>query len=246
MTILKKYRVLPIGIIILLFLTTCNRPDKLFTNLPSSETHIHFANNLEDRNDLSILSYIYYYNGGGVAIGDINNDGLPDIYFTANRKGHNKLYLNKGHFEFEDISEKAGVAGSSDWCTGVTMADVNGDGLLDIYVCAIAHMHGLQGHNELFINNGDGTFTESAAAYGLSFSGFSTQAVFFDYDHDGDLDCFILNQSEHPNQHISDTANRRTFDPNAGERLFRNDLVNGQRKFTDVSAQAGLYQSSIC
>jgi enediyne biosynthesis protein E4 len=243
MTMPDKYLFSPLAI---LFLISCHRPDKLFTSLPSSKTHIDFANNLEDRKDLSILSYIYYYNGGGVAIGDINNDGLPDIYFTANSRGHNKLYLNKGNFEFEDITEKAGVAGSSDWCTGVTMADVNGDGLLDIYVCAIANMHGLQGHNELFINNGDGTFTESAAAYGLSFSGFSTQAVFFDYDHDGDLDCFILNQSEHPNQHISDTSNRHTFDPNAGERLFRNDLVNGQRKFTDVSAQAGLYQSSLC
>ena len=171
---------------------------------------------------------------------------MPDIYFTANNKGHNKLYLNKGNFEFEDITEKAGVAGTSDWCTGVTMADVNGDGLLDIYVCAVANMHGLKGHNELFINNGNGTFKESAAEYGLDFSGFSTQAVFFDYDHDGDLDCFILNQSEHPNQHITDTADRHKFDPNAGERLYRNDLVNGQRKFTDVSAQAGIYQSSLC
>ncbi len=107
-------------------------------------------------------------------------------------------------------------------------------------------MHGFKGHNELFINNGNGTFTESSAAYGLDFSGFSTQAVFFDYDHDGDLDCFILNQSEHPNQTIGDTVNRRKFDPNAGERLYRHDLINGQHKFTDVSAQAGLYQSSLC
>ena len=125
------------------------------------------------------------------------------------------------------------------------MADVNGDGLLDIYVCAVANMHGLKGHNELFINNGNGTFTESSAEYGLDFSGFSTQAVFFDYDHDGDLDCFMLNQSDHPNQHIVDTSNRRKFDPYAGERLYRNDLVNGQGKFTDVSAQAGIYQSNL-
>src|ERR1700693_6260529 len=212
----------------LLVFISCHRPDKMFTRLPSSKTHIDFANNLEDKQNLGILSYIYYYNGGGVAIGDINNDGLPDIYFTANSKGHNKLYLNKGNFEFEDITEKAGVAGTSDWCTGVTMADVNGDGLMDIYVCAIANMHGLKGHNELFINNGNGTFTESAAAYGLDFSGFSTQAVFFDYDHDGDLDCFILNQSEHPNQNIVDTSNRRNFDANSGERLYRNDLINGK------------------
>src|SRR5882724_1793318 len=177
-----------------LILYSCNQPDKIFKSLTSSQTHIQFANNLEDRQNLGILNYIYYYNGGGVAIGDINNDGLPDIYFTSNSKGHNKLYLNKGNFEFEDITSKAGVAGTSDWCTGVTMADVNGDGLLDIYVSAVSGRYGLKGHNELFINNGNGHFTDSAATYGLDFSGFSTQAVFFDYDHDGDLDCFILNQ----------------------------------------------------
>src|SRR2546423_910090 len=220
--------------LILLFFNSCKRPDKLFISLPASKTHIDFENNLEEREGMGILYYIYYYNGGGVAVGDINNDGLPDIYFTANSYGHNKLYLNKGNFVFEDITEKAGVSGTSDWCTGVTMADVNGDGLLDIYVCAVANMHGLRGKNELFINNGNGTFTESAARYGLDFSGFSTQAVFFDYDHDGDLDCYILNQSEHPNQNIKDTGFRRKFDPLAGDRLYRNDVVNGERKFTDV------------
>ena len=117
---------------------------------------------------------------------------MPDIYFTANNHGGNKLYLNKGNFQFEDITEKAGVAGNSDWCTGVTMADVNGDGFLDIYVCAVCNAHGLKGHNELFINNGNGTFTESAAKYGLDFSGIQTQAAFFDYDHDGDLIVIFL------------------------------------------------------
>lgn len=224
----------------------CNRKDKMFSVLSSSQTDIDFKNVLNDNPDLSILSYIYYYNGGGVAVGDINNDGLPDIYFASNSKGGNKLYLNKGNFKFKDITAKAGVAGTSDWCTGVTMADVNGDGLLDIYVCAVANMHGLQGHNELFINNGNNTFTERSAEYGLNFSGFSTQAVFFDYDHDGDLDCFILNQSEHPNQNISDTSARHGFDANAGERLYRNDNINGKVHFTDVSKQAGLYQSSLC
>ena len=239
----KKY--LLFCVISFFFLFSCHRSVKLFTSLPSSKTNIDFSNNLDEKQNLGILNYIYYYNGGGVAIGDINNDGLPDIYFTANSKGHNKLYLNKGNFVFEDISEKAGVAGTSDWCTGVTMADVNGDGLLDIYVCAVANTHALKGHNELFINNGNGTFKESAAAYGINFSGFSTQAVFFDYDHDGDLDCFLVNQSEHPNQNISDTSNRRKFDVNSGERLYRNDLVNGLQKFTDVSAQAGIYQSNL-
>src|SRR5450755_3368200 len=140
----------------LAFFLACRQPDTFFSSLPSSKTHIQFANNLDQRPNLGILTYIYYYNGGGVAVGDINNDGLPDIYFTANSKGNNKLYLNKGNFEFEDVTEKAGVAGTSDWCTGVTMADVNGDGWMDIYVCALANVHGLNGHNELFINNGNG------------------------------------------------------------------------------------------
>ncbi len=227
----------------LLFIS-CHRSNSLFTSVNSSKTNIEFANKIHETNP-GILQYIYYYNGGGVATGDINNDGLPDIYFTANSFGNNKLYLNKGNFEFEDITEKAGVAGVADWCTGVTMADVSGDGLLDIYVCAVANIHGFNGHNQLFINNGNGTFTESAAKYGLNFSGTSTQAVFFDYDHDGDLDCYILNQSEHPNQNIVDTSNRRKFDAVAGDRLYRNDKINGEIRFTDVSAQAGIYQSSL-
>ena len=230
-----------------LFVSISCRQQKLrmFESLSPAATHVDFENNLYDNPNLGILNYIYYYNGGGVAIGDINNDGLPDIYFTANSKGHNKLYLNKGNFQFEDITDQAGVAGTADWCTGVTMADVNGDGLLDIYVCAVANSHNLKGHNELFINNGNGTFTESAARYGLDFSGWSTQAVFFDYDHDGDLDCFLVNQSEHPNQNILDTSARRKVDPYSGDRLFRNDRVNGAGKFTDVSARAGIYQSNL-
>jgi hypothetical protein len=231
-----------------LFLS-CHRSDHLFTSLSPSRTNIHFSNTLEKRELFSILYYLYYYNGGGVATGDINNDGLPDIYFTANSKEHNKLYLNKGNFQFEDITDKAGVAGNSDWCSGVTMADVNGDGRLDIYVSAVANHHGLKGRNELFINNGNGTFTESAAKWGLDFSGFTTQAVFFDYDHDGDLDCYILNQSHKPNENIVDTSNRRKFDPYAGDRLYRNEMISatgkGQEKFTDVSARAGIYQSSL-
>ena len=237
-------RILP-GIFWLFFISCNQKKPELFEQLDSSRTHIDFTNMLPDHDAAGILNYVYNYNGGGVAIGDINNDGLPDIYFTANTRGHNKLYLNLGNFKFKDITATAGVAGTSDWCTGATMADVNGDGLLDIYVCAVANSHGLKGHNELFINNGNGTFTERAAQYGLDFSGYSTQAVFFDYDHDGDLDCYLLNQSDHPNQHLFDTSARRKPDPFAGDRLYRNDVVNGVRKFTDVSAQAGIYQSSL-
>jgi hypothetical protein len=213
--------------------------------MSSGTTNIHFTNNLEKKEGFSILYYLYYYNGGGVAVGDINNDGLPDIYFTANSHGGNKLYLNKGNFQFEDITEKAGVAGTADWCTGVTMADINGDGLLDIYVSAVSQAFGLQGHNELFINDGNGHFTESAAKYGLDFAGFTVQTAFFDYDHDGDLDCFILNESLAPNERIIDTSARRKIDPHAGGKLFRNDMNTAAKKFTDVTAQAGIYQSSV-
>lgn len=226
------------------WLVSCTRKKTLFTSLSSATTHVDFENKVENKHLFNILYYLYFYNGGGVATGDINNDGLPDIYFTANSKGHNKLYLNKGNFEFEDITAKAGVAGTADWCTGVTMADVNGDGFLDIYVSAVANKYGLKGHNELFINNGNGTFTERSKEYGLDFSGFTTQVAFFDYDHDGDLDCYILNQSHHPHQNIVDTVNRHKYDSLSGDRFYRNDLKT-TGKFTDVSKEAGIYQSNL-
>lgn len=233
----------------LVLIASCNQKPALFTPLPASQTNISFENKLPNRKLFNILYYLYYYNGGGVAVGDINNDGLPDIYFTANDKAKNKLYLNKGNLQFEDITDKAGVAGTADWCSGVTMADVNGDGLLDIYVSAISKSFDLEGHNELFINNGNNTFTESAAKYGLDFAGTSTQAAFFDYDHDGDLDCYLLNQSLRPDNNIVDTINRRKYDAQHGDRLYRNELKNdsGQSasKFTDVSSIAGIFQSSL-
>src|SRR5688572_14246502 len=206
----------------------------LFTSLSPSSTNIDFTNKLEKRSKFGILYYLYYYNGGGVATGDVNNDGLADIYFTANSKGNNKLYINKGDFKFEDITAKAGIAGTADWCTGVTMEDVNADGWLDIYVCAVQGEHELKGRNELFINNKNGTFTESAEKYGLGLAAYSCQAAFFDYDRDGDLDCYVLNQSHHPNQNIIDTINRRKFNASSGDRLYRNDIT-GSGKFTDVS-----------
>lgn len=232
--------------LVLLLLVSCrSKTNGLFQSLSSSETGVTFANNLEKKPNFNILYYLYYYNGGGVATGDINNDGLPDLYFTANRKGGNKLYLNKGAFKFEDITEKAGVAGTADWCSGVTMADINGDGLLDIYVSAVSKVYGLNGHNLLYINNGNQTFTEKSAEYGLNFSGLSTQAAFFDFDRDGDLDCFLLNHSQQPHANIVDTANRRKPSPLSGDVLYRNELNTATRKFVDVSKQAGIYQSSL-
>jgi hypothetical protein len=217
-------------LLIVVFSCTNKKENPLFESLPSSVTNISFTNTLEKHKLFSILYYLYYYNGGGVSTGDINNDGLPDIYFTANHKGGNKLYLNKGNFQFEDITDKAGVAGNSDWCTGVTMADVNADGLLDIYVSTVSQKYDLKGHNELYINNGNLSFSEKSAEYGLNTSCFTTQSAFFDYDGDGDLDCYILNQSHHPHANIVDTSNRRKYDSLSGDRLFRNDLNTPAKK----------------
>ena len=229
-----------------LFSVSCNnqRKDTLFENLPVSHTNISFENKLQENENLNILYYLYYYNGGGVATGDINNDGLPDIYFTANSKSNNKLYLNKGDFKFEDITAAAGVAGKADWASGVTMVDINADGFLDIYVTVSSQHHGLTGNNELYLNNQDGTFTETAEKYGLNFSGMGTQAAFFDYDRDGDLDCYLLNHSQKPNSNIVDTAARRKYNPLSGDKLYRNDLSAAGR-FTDVSAEAGIFQSAL-
>jgi enediyne biosynthesis protein E4 len=237
----KHSFVLPLALAWLL--SSCGK-DTLFDNLPAAKTDIQFTNQLPQKKLFNILYYLYYYNGGGVSTGDINNDGLPDIYFTANNRGGNKLYLNKGDFKFEDITAKAGVAGLSDWCTGSTMADVNADGWLDIYVSTVSNKYGLQGHNELYINNGNGSFTEKSVDYGLNTTCFTTQSAFFDYDRDGDLDCYILNQSHHPHANIVDTANRRHYDSLSGDRLYRNDLATTGR-FTDVSLPAGIYQSNL-
>jgi enediyne biosynthesis protein E4 len=225
-------------------LCSCNKKKTLFSAVPSSSSKVTFKNIPESHPGLSILYYLYYYNGGGVATGDINNDGLTDIYFTANKKGQNKLYLNKGNFVFEDITAKAGVAGISDWCSGVTMADVNSDGLLDIYVSTVSNRYGLTGHNELYINKGNSIFKEESAQYNLNTSCFTTQSAFFDYDHDGDMDCFILNQSHHPHANIKDTSARNIYDSLSGDRLYRND-VKTTGKFTDISKQAGIYQSNL-
>lgn len=240
-------RLLPVVAVLLIMVavSSCSKKKAgMFESLPASKTGVSFENKLADRDMFNILYYLYFYNGGGVATGDINNDGLPDIYFTANTRGSNKLYLNKGGFKFEDITGKAGVAGTADWCSGVTMADVNADGFLDIYVVASSQHHNLKGHNQLYINNKNNTFTESAEQYGLHFSGFGTQAAFFDYDRDGDLDCYLLNHSQKPNSNIMDTAFRRKPDSLSGDRLYRND-ISATGKFTDVSDAAGIFRSSL-
>lgn len=227
---------------------------RLFTKLPESSTGISFRNLLKETDpDFNIMLYPYFYNGGGVAVGDINNDGLPDICFTGNMV-KNRLFLNKGNFQFENITEKSGIAAKEGWCTGVTMADVNGDGLLDIYICR----SGLPGvayrRNLLFINNGitpsasggpaEVSFTERAAEYGLDDPGYSTQASFFDYDKDGDLDLFLINQSQPQySMGLQEQSQLRSQPaaPGFGNKLYRND---GGR-FTDVTLKAGIVSNVL-
>jgi len=209
---------------------------ELFKNPSSKTTGVDFRNTITEKNDLNILDYLYFYNGGGVALGDINNDDLPDIFFSGNQV-KNKLYLNKGNLQFEDITKTAGVSGNSTWNTGSVMGDINGDGLLDIYVCAVVGINGFNGFNELYINNGDNTFTESAAKYGLDFDTFSSNVAFLDYDLDGDLDLYLLNHAVHTQESFgrSNIRNKRNFQ--TGDKLLRND----GEKFTDVSEQAGIF-----
>ncbi len=215
--------------------------DTLFSLLPSEKTNVHFVNEVEDGKDLNILTYRNFYNGGGVSIGDINNDGLSDIFFTANGE-KNRLYLNKGDFEFEDITDRAGVGGDGFWSTGATMADINGDGWIDIYVCNSGDVKGSDKENELFINNQDLTFTNQAMAYGLDNRGFSTHASFFDYDQDGDLDCYILNNSfKQTTTKDLYKVSRNSVDDEGGDKLYRND----GETFTDVTVEAGIYSSKI-
>ncbi len=225
-----------IYIITIVFLTSCSDEGSLFKNPSPEETGITFENTLTESDDLNILDYLYFYNGGGVAIGDINNDSLPDIFFSGNQV-KNRLYLNKGNLKFEDITAKAGVAGNSTWNTGAVMGDVNGDGLLDIYVCAVVGINGFNGFNELYINNGNSTFTESAAKYGLDFDSYSSNAALLDYDRDGDLDIYLLNHAVHTQESFGKADLRYKTNYQTGDKLLRND----GEKFTDVSEKAGIY-----
>ncbi|HMI54975.1 MAG TPA: VCBS repeat-containing protein, partial [Gemmatimonadaceae bacterium] len=207
----------------------------LFELLDPKATGVTFANNLPEKADFNVINYLYYYNGAGVAVGDVDNDGLPDLYFTSNL-GPNKLYRNRGNYSFEDITVKAGVADADGWKTGVTMADVNGDGRVDIYVSGVDYLT-VHGRNVLYINNGDGTFRDRTKEYGLEHVGYSTQALFFDYDGDGDLDMYLLDHSTHTERAIETQAQRGARSPRSSDRLLRND---GNR-FTDATDAAGLH-----
>ncbi len=229
---------------------TKNLPENpVFELLPPESTGIDFINSITNKEDFNIFKYRNFYNGGGVGIGDINNDGLEDVYLTSNQ-GSNKLYLNKGKFQFEDITEKAGVSGSKAWSTGVTFVDINQDGLLDIYVCNAGNEKGSDQRNELFVNQGDLSFKEEAGKYNLDENGFTTHAAFFDYDNDGDLDVYILNNSFIPVSSLSYNNKRelRAKDWNlpddvkgGGDKLLKNE----DGFFIDVSEEAGIYGSLI-
>jgi hypothetical protein len=239
----------------LFLLLSCNTDSDLnsgsflFDKLSSKKTNVDFINTVTNSDKFNIFTYRNFYNGGGVGIGDINNDGLADLFFTSNM-GENKLYLNEGDFVFKDISETAGILDANKWSTGVSFVDINHDGHLDIYVCNAGYLEGTNQNNTLYINNKDLTFTESAAVYGLDESGYTTHASFFDYDNDGDLDVYILNNSFIPVNTLNYSNKRdlrakdwpvKDFLKGGGDKLLRND----SGKFVDVSEEAGIFGSLI-
>jgi enediyne biosynthesis protein E4 len=249
----KKLRNLDSQLIFLLvsflfLLASCSKINNnfLFETISSENSGISFTNTVENTDEMNIFNYRNFYNGAGVAIGDINNDQLPDIYLVANT-GKNKLYLNKGNMQFEDITLKSNTAGKRAFSTGAVMADVNGDGLLDIYVCNSGEIKTDDKANELFINNGDLTFQEKAKEYGLDDKGYSTHAAFFDYDIDGDLDMFLLENSSFPVNKLGYKNIRDKRDPLAGQKLFKNTPLKegGEAHFDDISEEAGIFGSLI-
>ena len=210
-----------------------------FIQLEQNESGIDFFNKVDHLPDQNIIEYMYHYNGGGVAVGDINNDGLEDIYLSANQ-GADQLYLNRGNLHFENITSKAGIIGTTGWSTGVTMADVNADGWLDIYVSQVGDYKSYKGTNLLFINNQNGTFTERGEEYGLNYTGFFTQSAFFDYDLDGDLDLFLLNHAVHTPRSYRPMDQPLPRDLKAGDYLLRNELNSPQARFLDVTESSGI------
>lgn len=234
-----------------IFLLASCKSDKkaanpIFVMLDSKQTGLDFSNKLTYNNTFNLFKYIYFYNGSGVGAGDFNNDGKIDLFFGSNQ-GDNKLYLNTGGIHFKDVTKQATIPEDGGWTTGISVVDINNDGLLDIYVCRVGEFETLHSKNLFLINQGIGKdsvpiFKDMAPEMGLNFSGFSTQAAFFDYDLDGDLDMFLLNHSVHQNGTFRPRSEfLNTYHPLSGDRFFRND--NG--KFVDVTKETGINSSAI-
>ncbi|OQP49392.1 hypothetical protein A4H97_28665 [Niastella yeongjuensis] len=232
----------------------CNRGNKqppLFELLDESSTGLHFTNTLTPSDSFNIFHYMYYYNGAGVGAGDFNNDGLVDLFFASNME-QNKLFVNTGKLHFKEVTKEAGIPQDHGWSTGVSVADINNDGLLDIYICRVGNYGPLKSHNQFLIctgidKNGVPQYVDKAKELGVDFSGFSTQAAFLDYDMDGDLDLYLLNHSVHA---ISNFRPRKefvgTYETLSGDRLFRNDAgVDGAPKFTEVTKTCGINSTVI-
>lgn len=252
---MRKIGEINLIVLLLLFAIGCKqKQESFFEVVDASETGIMFSNQLKPTPQFNLFSYMYYYNGAGVGAGDFNKDGLIDLFFAANQS-QNKLYINKGNLKFEDKTTKAAVPNDSAWSTGVSVVDINNDGLLDIYVCRVGNYKVLKGKNQLLVCKGiskEGIpfYKDEAHDYGLDFSGFSTQAAFFDYDLDGDLDMFLLNHSVNHDGNYAPRINfSNTYDSLAGQKFYRNDVVtnNGKQQthFTDITKQVGISGSKI-
>src|SRR5882672_4683120 len=236
-----------IGVSLSIILSSCKKsPEKyFFSALPTERTGLHFENRLKPTTTFNMFKYMYFYNGAGVGAGDFNNDSRIDLFFSANQSG-NKLYLNEGGFHFKDITAQCGIQPNKGWSAGVSVIDINNDGWLDIYVCQVSGVETLEGANELWVNkgiqNGIPYFENEAAKYGLDFSGFSTQAAFFDYDLDGDLDMFLLNHAVDQNGTFASRDKFiGTYHDKSGDRMYRND----GKKFTDVTHESKINSSAI-
>ena len=224
-----------------------NNQEPAFQVLDATKTGLDFNNKLTPTAEFNMFKYMYFYNGAGIGAGDFNNDGLIDLFFSSNQ-GQNKIYLNQGKLKFKDVTAEAQIPQDGGWSTGVSVVDINNDGLLDIYICRVGNFEMLHSKNQLLIcqgidKNGVPFYKDEAHEYGLDFSGFSTQAVFFDYDMDGDLDMFLLNHSVHQNGTFAPRSSfLGTYNPLSGDRLYRND---GNNKFTDVTKESAINSSAI-
>ena len=224
----------------IVFLVSSGICQKLFNSLSPEQTGISFENRLTESPQNNIITYEYFYNGGGVATGDFNNDGWIDIYFSSNM-GENKLYINNKNLTFNDVTANAGVIGKKGWKTGVSVADVNADGWLDIYLCYSGDGDPKTRSNQLFINNGNLTFTDKAKEYGVDDKGHSTHAAFFDMDRDGDLDLYVLNHNVKQFRNFDAAHVKSLIDPDAGDRLYENK--NG--KFVNITQKAGILSNPL-